>query len=290
MITESFDSLDYRRFLAYDYAIFDPRHLERRFWSALDPIALVPSTLGNGPDNFPQLVCLRSLSEAQKAELLQNFNIWHHDNDRPLFSALLECSIEPAQLASHLKRQSWLRTPGGVMAWLRFFDPAVFQHLCWQWTSGQLAALLGRVVCWTFFIHDRWHVCRPAVRPASSRLRPSAHQWRQLERMELLNNSWDRLRRMSPDMAQEEDVPTRLDAALADAIERECLPSADDQVIFAIQQIIYGESLHRHPRIISLLESARNGVKSYTRSCRDLNDTDCRRLVAEVTQSEGIHA
>lgn len=290
MTIDSFDSFDHRRFLAQDYAIFDPKRVEPKVWSALDPVALAPSTFANDPATLPQLVCLRSLSEDRRIGLLQHSDAWYRNNKRPLFSALLECPTGPEQLAGHIKRQLCLRTPEGGAAWLCFCNPAVFQHLCWQWGAEQLATLLGRVACWTFFVRERWHAFRPRVPPKSHQLRLSAHQWRQLDRIQQLNSCWSRLRRLSPAAAAESDASMRLDSALAIAAEHKRLSDPGDQILFAVQRLTYGESLHWHPQIIGRLEMVCSGVQSYARSCADLSDADYRRLAAEAIECEGAHA
>lgn len=286
-----FDAIDHRRFLAQDYALIDPSQVEPAQWAGFDSLALAPSKVANDPATLPQLICLRSRPESQRIHLLERADAWQRENDRALFCALLECEAEPGQLAAHLGRHLLLPTPEGGSAWVRFYDPAVFQHLRWQWSAEQLALLLGRITCWTLFGNDGWLAGRPNTVPQRLRLRLDESQWRQLDRMEWLNRSWTLLHRQAPTLASAEDAPRQLDAALVEAIGLHGLRESGDAVLCAVQRAAYGAALHRHPQMAARLQNARDGGHSYVRSCMDLNDAEYRRLAAEAAEErEGAHA
>lgn len=289
MLTTHPDPLDHNRFLAQDYAIFDPKRIPRDIWVGLNPVPLVPAGLANDPATLPQLVHLRPLSEDRRIDLLVRSDEWMRDNERPLFSALLCSDSSPDQLAGHLAPHLLLSVPAGGKAWLCFYNPSVFQHLCWQWTDAQLAALLGPVRSWIFFASGFWHTYQPSVSPVLRQLRLTNAQWEQLERVEALNGSLMQLRRMAPDKAMGRAVAPQLDTALFDADQHERLQEQRDRMLFAVQRLAYGSQLHRNPAIRKKVEDARNGLKTYMRSCVGLRDADYRRLAAEVVECEGAH-
>lgn len=185
--------LDHRRFWAYDFALINPLQVEERHWRALNPVALAPRALQSEQHLLPRLVTLRELPKDKVDALFLQAHDYSASNDFPFFSALFVCSGNTAALLGHLERVMMVTDRQQNRYWLRYHDSRVFMHLRWMLSLANLSELFGPIATWDWFdiLTQSWcSEARPVVslsHAVNSSLRPSASEWRALQRIEALN-------------------------------------------------------------------------------------------------------
>jgi len=164
-----------------------------------------------------------------------------------------------AHLAKQLSMQLNAHMEGFGSIYFRYFDPRVWPHLQRIVTPAQLHRLFGDIDTW---LSMDWHghlqgssrppaPAIPELASPYSRPHYSAEQWQQIERIETVNLTLQRLQGRGialPDLA-------RADKTVASATAQ--LESQDDQVAYSAYALAHDRAFTGHPHLPEVLNLAR---------------------------------
>lgn len=270
--------------LTHEYALLNPLIVDSEAWADLPCEPLVTPHANVRPHLLPQLVCLNELSSEARLALVKRIEL-HQRRGVTFFCALLQSQASADAIAEHLKLHLEQRRSGDSRRWwLRFYDPHVFRHLCWQLEPEQMDRLLGPITAWRWpdvqgdWYCQRHHSTRQSALP---HLMLDRTQWRRIDRLASLNGILDRLLISAPEQTQDEILWRRVDSLLAKA-EQLSLGQDEDRQLYAEQAVRFHPDIHSHPAIKARLDSAREQGSTYTRICADLDDAMLERMAAEL--------
>nr|WP_267957630.1 DUF4123 domain-containing protein [Halomonas zhangzhouensis] len=267
------------------YAVLNPLVVDTADWDDLPSEPLVTGNVDVRPHLLPQLIHLAELPAETRLALAERIE-QHRQRGVALFCALLDSRSPAERVAQHLKLHLEQRRPGDKRRWwLRFYDPCVFRHLCWQLDADRMDRLLGPIDAWYWpDAQGHWHCRRHRSDQPSGvpHLLLDRAQWARIDRLALLNRTLDVLELAEPELEQDETLWRWVDALLERA-ERQPLPDEDDRQRYVEQAVRFHPQIHTHPTIHARLERVREQGISYTEACADLDDARMASLAAELT-------
>ena len=281
---ERADALPLAWLQTHSYALLNPLTGDAADWVDLPGESLVTPSVNARPHLLPQLIHLEALSAEARAALAERI-VQHQRRGVAFFCALLESRAPAARVAQHLKRHLEQRRSGDKRRWwLRFYDPHVFRHLCWQLEPEQRDRLLGPIDAWCWpDTQGHWHCQRhhSDEAPGVLHLLLSRAQWARIDRLALLNRTLDALALMEPAREQDEALWRWVDALLERA-ERQRLPDEEDRQHYAEQAVRFHPHIHIHPEIQARLARVREQGSSYRAACADLDQARMASMAAEL--------
>lgn len=250
----------------------------------LDTQVIVPEPFRAQPELFPVLLGLKGLDAKQRTHLFEYATAWELDANVPYFSALLDSASSGALIAAHLARRMVVFRPDGGQDVLRFYDPLVFRHLRWLFTSKQLDSLLGPIQGWNWREpNGTWRSYRREAAHASVPpllLKPD--QWPTLERLGEINLTLNHLARVAPELSNDDLLARRIDMLLADASLQHRMENRLDRCLYVEQAVRFHLHIHAHPKLRRRLEAAQTGALSYTSACADLDAATLREFSSQL--------
>ncbi|WP_081694603.1 DUF4123 domain-containing protein [Halomonas huangheensis] len=280
--------------LTHEYALLNPLIVEPEAWADLPCEPLVTPHANVRPHLLPQLIRLNELSSEARLALVERIGR-HQRRGVTFFCALLQSDASADVIAQHLKLHLEQRRTGDKRRWwLRFYDPHVFRHLCWQLEPEQMDRLLGPIAAWRWpDAQGDWH-CQShhsTKQYAMPQLMLDRKQWRRIDRLASLNAVLDTLLISAPEKAQEKALWQWVDILLSRA-EKLPLNQAEDRQLYAEQAVRFHPEIHSHPALKARLEDAREQGSSYSNSCADLDDAMLESMATELnshnTRKEGL--
>ncbi|MFQ3790057.1 DUF4123 domain-containing protein [Halomonas sp. A29] len=266
------------------YALLNPLTVDTDAWVDLPGEPLVTGNVNTRPHLLPQLIHLNELSAGAREALAERIE-QHQRRGVAFFCALLDSRAPAERMAQHLKLHLEQRRPGDKRRWwLRFYDPYVFRHLCWQLDAEQMDRLLGPIDAWYWpDAQGHWYCRRHQSDQASDvlHLLLSRAQWARIDRLALLNRTLDALELAEPEREQDAALWRWVDTLLEQA-ERQPLADEDDRQCYAEQAVRFHPQIHSHPTIHARLDRVREQGISYTAACADLDDARMASLAAEL--------
>ncbi|WP_137189652.1 DUF4123 domain-containing protein [Stenotrophomonas rhizophila] len=256
-------AIPHRIFLESQYLIVNPMQVDPREWSQLESVSIVSTRLKHEAHMMPRLVSLDKLPLERKLELLDRNELSIAKGNGALWSCALRSDSSLDETAGHLARAQVLRTPHGQYFLLRHHDPRVFRHLIWMLRASQLAALMGPISVWSWLDADsgQWQqVARPQDRSGGGLV---AQEWGGINRIGLVNAVLRDVRKARMDVALDESLYRQIDSALKRAIEIEGLGDAEDQRLYALHCIHYGDAWSERADVQAVLTRVKSGDGSY---------------------------
>lgn len=257
----------------YRYAIVDLAALpEDALSSGIELRRLVPELLAGDSSKLPGLICLSDISDKERVLLQENLESAFRGERQHLISSLLDVddAIKPSSVVRHLTSRLIVDSPQGK-AFLRFYDPRVFQHLEWILEPSQRRALFGPITHWAVCEPLRLRkIARPEV-AGRRRWSVSAEQRRWLDQVGLLNETLKKARRQQPALKTTEvdaleALGRRILAAMAVAETRYGMNHDQDLVAFATHAVLHGDDFHVREVVQTLLASLADGENTYADS------------------------
>nr|WP_300309548.1 DUF4123 domain-containing protein [Halomonas sp.] len=278
------DTLPEDALLVHQYALLNPLSIDAEDWADLPCEPLLTPNVNARPHLLPQLVRLNEMPRDARLALRERIER-HRQRGVAFFCALLGSHAPAERVARHLMHHLEQRRQGDSRYWwLRFYDPYVFRHLCWQLDAEQMDVLLGPIHAWTWPDDDgRWHHQRhqSSEAPKVYHLFLSKEQWQRIDRLALLNSTLEMLVLLAPEVEQNAVLWQWVDNLLEQA-EQWPLPEDDDRQLYAEQAVRFHPGMHDHPVILSCLKRAREPGMTYTQACADLDDARMMDLAAEL--------
>ncbi|MGQ7246800.1 DUF4123 domain-containing protein [Halomonas sp. V046] len=268
----------------YRYALLNPLTVEADAWADLPSEPLANPLAKVRPHLQPHLVLLEDIDAGERAALSERIERYRR-RGVAYFCALLDSPAPAGHVVEHLKQHLVQRRPGDQRRWwLRYYDPHVFRHLCWQWDDGQMDRLLGPINAWCW-PNDRgqWH--RRGHQSSEPQqfhhLLLSGRQWSQIDRLALLNSTLVTLMMSAPEREQNQVLWQWTDALLEQA--RQASVKDDDGCkLYVEQAVCFHPNIHAHPALRSRLDQVRQQGHSYIEVCADLDEATMERLAGEL--------
>lgn len=266
------------------FALLNPLTVEEMDWSDLpsqpleNPAAKIRSHL------MPRLVRLHELNKAQRLALIARIERYQKRGSA-FFCALLETQASAERVAGHLQEQLVQRRKGDSRRWwLRFYDPLVFRHLCWQWQDEHLDRLLGPISAWCWqgeggqWQRRRYQAETP---PRFSYLFLEPQHWAKIDRITLLNACLMNLQVFAPQQPQTPGLWRWVDELIVRARN---IPLASDRDCqrYVEQAVCHHPDIHAHPELRARLDRIREQGGSYITACKDLEAATLERLAADM--------
>lgn len=277
--------------LTHQYALLNPLVIEQTEWQDLPHRVLIPPQVDVRPHLLPRLILLGQLDGTERLQLASRIER-HRRRGEAYFCALLHGAADADQVAGHLQYQLVQRR--GIERepwWLRYYDPQVFRHLCWQLREDQLDRLLGPITQWCWPDGTgQWHPQRhqtlqPTLLPA---LFLTEQQWQGIDRIALLNRTLATLAVAAPELEQTPALWRHTDELLELAREYD-LASGEDRALFAEQALRFHPRIHSHPALGACRERARRDGIEYSEACATLDDIGMSQLAAELGDTGSDH-
>jgi len=256
--------IPHRIFMNSQYLIVNPLKTDSKLWKGLGAVTLAPKKLKHQQHLLPHVVPLEALSTDQRLKLLDEHDRTITTGGGSLWSCAIKSAATLDDLTVHLARNMIVQTPHGKQFLLRYFDSRVFRHLLWIFSPGQFASFMGPISEWYWVDPERsevWQESRPSRCEATSAL--SSDQWGALNRIGLLNRTLSDLQRGGVEVKHDVELYRHVDALLADAIEVEGLVDSEDQCLYTLHCVKYGEHWGKLREVKSILERVRSGAGSY---------------------------
>ncbi|MCK0746730.1 DUF4123 domain-containing protein [Chromohalobacter nigrandesensis] len=282
------DAFDPQWLMECQYALLNPLRVEKADMAGLSCQPLKTPSVKVRDHLLPQLVCLEMLSHTQRESLLPQLMRYQRRGDC-LFSALLQSDAPPEDILQHFRftleqtrwgsRQKW---------WLRYYDPAVFQHLCWLLDESQMNRLLGPIKCWHWPApHEHWSSlagCQ-VEKPTINMPLLSDEQWAAIDRVAMLNTTLGRLNMLAPEWTTTFENCRWLDRLLEEAHSHFGMTDPDDRRLYAEQAARFHPRIHDHPALQRHLDEVRETEARYSFICENLSATDMHTMALELKES-----
>lgn len=141
---------------------------------------------------------------------------------------------------------------------LRYYDPRVLFHLCWMLNPALLTQTFPPQIVshWTFWLEGNWHSVQFPTHHTSLSGDSRSLPLQQLQRCGLINQVLSRHSSYT-DMISREQISRKIDALLAQSVVLG-LPTAEDQVAFALHGLGLKNEFWASPKMSVLLRQARN--------------------------------
>lgn len=265
--------LEHRLITDCPFALVNPFDVDRDLWVDLPHHPLSAPRLSALPGQLPVLVDLLKLSFTSRLELVQRAWDWKRANERPLFCGFIKSTEPVERMVRHLGRRLLIKNTSDEQLFLRFYDPRVFEHLCWIFTPAQLASLMGPAEAWYWPTRcGEWQkTVRPELRTYSLILEPQ--QLLSLGRIGILNRILKSLGRLQPSRAVDISLVRKIDAWLQCALD-EGLSEAADLQLYVLQALKFDVDIHRYPKLVTALHAARMGQATYVNACSGISDEE----------------
>lgn len=166
--------------------------------------------------------------------------------------------MEP--IARFMSQQLLQTKPSGRKALLRYYDPRVMQRLWSILSREQLSTLVSSLEHWLFLDHAG----QLRVISTQSGLRKyrqisiAEEQWRKIDRIGLINRTLAHFAKLAPLSELDDADIENLDRLLAVA-EREGVDDDSSRMAFAIHGLGSSLAFYRHPKVMRVLASCREG-------------------------------
>ena len=265
--------LEHRLITDCPFALVNPFDVDRDLWVDLPHHPLSAPRLSALPGQLPVLVDLLKLSFTSRLELVQRAWDWKRANERPLFCGFIKSTEPVERMVRHLGRRKKIKNTSDEQLFLRFYDPRVFEHLCWIFTPAQLASLMGPAEAWYWPTRcGEWQkTVRPELKTYSLILEPQ--QLLSLGRISILNRILKNLHRREPSNALDITSVRQIESCLRRALD-DGLSEAADLQLYVFQALQFGAGIHRHPTLANALQTVRMGHSTYVGACLRINDEE----------------
>ena len=266
------------------FALLNPLTVEEMDWSDLPSQPLENAAAKIRPHLMPRLVRLHELSGDQRDSLTTRIERYQKRGSA-FFCALLDTQASTERVATHLQEHLVQRRKGDSRRWwLRFYDPLVFRHLCWQWQDDQLDRLLGPISAWCWqgeggqWQRRRYQAETP---PRFSYLFLEPQHWAKIDRITLLNACLMNLQVFAPQQPQTPVLWRWVDELI---VRGRNIPLASDRDCqrYVEQAVCHHPDIHAHPELRACLDRIREQGGSYITACKDLDDVTLERLAADM--------
>lgn len=266
------------------YALLNPLHVASSDRGDLDSRTLRTPGIKVRDPLLPQLICLESLSLAQRESLARRID-QYAKRGSVFLSALLQSEADAEEMVGHFRFTLEQPRPRSRRRWwLRCHDPRVFRHLCWLLETASMDRLLGPITCWRWpDQHGHWHALERCEAPDVSIRVPllSLSQWSCIDRMASLNAVIDRLAMLKPASVTSFDDYKKLDGLLVNAHQLG-LTDAEDRQLYAEQAARFHPHIHDHPEMRRRLDRTVETRGSYVRRCEDLSAQSLLAMAQEL--------
>ena len=143
-----------KEYLLLDPSVFDPQQLSSAEIRTLNRSSSEIITIDNVV--FPETVekQLRLQKAVKNSFLWKESRTWHDnlfDDQKYCLSGWISSHLDIQNLAFRLERSLYQKVPSGKTGFLRFFDPAVLQHLVVVLSKSQIGALFYFLEKWDFY-------------------------------------------------------------------------------------------------------------------------------------------
>ena len=287
------DSMQMKELLQqHTHAIIDWTSVVPADWhKELQVQPLVPRFFrGTDDDNMPVLLTLGSLSETHKQQLCNNLEDAKARPYMNMLSSLLcvDSQVHPDSLAHHLTNLLMLNGPGreGVDRLLKYYYPAVFLHLLRILPPKRIRQLFGPIEIWSLPFQKEWIGLMP---PETTGAIPmywavNEEQEQRLARIGLLNRILGLWREKTKQRWENVEAfhkdAEKLDQILLLYVHRYRLQVFEDQILFGVHFLLYGEDFHEHPKIQQILQTVQETGLGYTGGCIDVTEEDWATIAA----------
>ena len=277
--------------LQHTHAIIDWTIVVYQGWlRELPAQPLVPRPFRNTDDDImPALLTLGSLSETYRKKLTNNLE---EAQSRPymLIPACLlhvDPGLSPNSLTHHLIDKLMLDGPGreGAKRLLKYHRSELFLHLLRILPPPRIRQLFGPIQAWSVPFQREWLTFTPpAVTSIPKYWAVNEEQSQRIARIDIIN---DVLKRWQKKTGHEwESVEAfhadaeKTERLLLSGVSRYRMVLYEDQLLFGLHSLLYGEDFHEHPRIQHILRTVQREGWGYTGGCASVTEEEWEDIAA----------
>ena len=221
-------------------------------------------------DLHPYMPKLYALESTQVADVKQWAERVQRAQRAPSVCALIETEASVSSGIRHLSRWTVAITPQRAATYLRYFDPRVFEHLSWIWTTDELNSFLQPFQRWALLTSSGdWQAFTPDPTfegPVSLQWMMGTGQQAALQRVgtiRYLRQHWQ----AETQLGNEAQCPAaQINQALIQA-EQQGLSQLSDQQALVLQRMLVHPMVDQHPYIQHLIQSASNDQPYHRMTC-----------------------
>jgi len=276
----------------HTHAIIDWASVVPADWHKELPVQpLVPRYFLNTDDDImPVLLTLESLSDAHLKLLCDNLE----DAETRPYMLMPTCllhvdsGVHPDSLTHHLTSLLMLNGPNrdGAGRLLRYYYPSIFLHLLRILPPKRIRQLFGPVWGWSVPFQREWVALTPPeiTGPIPQYWAVNEEQNQRIRRIGLINNVLTRYRDKTNQRWASVDAfhadAEKLDRNLLSYVRRYQLRVFNDQLLFGVHSLLYGENFHEHPKIQQLMQIVQKKGWDYAGESVNITDDDWREIKA----------
>jgi len=257
---------------------------------AVEP--LVPRYFLNTDDDImPVLLTLDEISETQMRRLCENLE---EADNRPymLIPACLlhvDPDVHPKALTHHLTDKLMLEGPGRKNSFrlIRYYHGGIFLNLLRILPPPRIQQLFGPVLEWSIPFQKEWISFTP---PETTEVIPrfwtttSEEQSQRIERIDIINGILKRWREISGHRWESVEAlhadAEKTERFLLLGAHRYRLRVYEDQRLFGVHCLLYGENFHEHPRIQKIMHTVQENGWGYTGECVEITEEEWEAIAA----------
>jgi len=278
----------------HTHAVFDWTAVVPDDWHQELPVEpLVPRYFRNTDDDFfPVLLTLEELSDTQMRRLGENLE----EAARRPYMLIPACllyvdpDVHSKALVHHLTDKLMLEGPGRKKAGdrlIRYYYGGIFLHLLRILPPPRVRQLFGPVLKWSIPFQKEWISFMP---PQTTEVIPrfwtttDEEQSQRIERIGILNDvlkswrertghRWDSVDALHADA-------DKLERLLLSGVTRYRIRVYEDQFLFGLHSLLYGEDFHEHPKIRQIMQTVQKEGWGYAGGCMEITEEGWEEIVA----------
>ena len=250
-----------KEYLLLDPSVFDPQQLSSAEIRALNRSSSEIITIDNVV--FPETIekQLRLQNAVKNSFLWKESRTWHDNlfNDQKYcLSGWISSHLDIHNLASRLERSLYQKAPSGKTGFLRFFDPAVLQHLVVVLSKSQIGALFYFLEKWDFYDFNG-NIYSLEIEDRSCReLLFTTEQWESLKKLDIIKH----VVRVWKEVATESlpfDATMQVYYHIEKAMEYGLINQLD-VTVYCLLGLTYDKNFDREPTFKKILSECKIGA------------------------------